>query len=423
MTSRKEINIHVPFLGLEVGGEYRQPFADPEAIIILKNQKRVPPNYKKITILTENGVQNLIWRYMTTDDLTRYANRWTAYNRLILGENYIDPDPKWIDHPSRLYRELAKSYWPNDFIVILGQLKPDGALVFEECSPIDFYFYPRELLLDVAVIENVSSRKIAIDALIGNASEDRSLRPQETSKALRENAPGVEIGGLGALASGEKLVVPIRMTFVVPNQLEKAVEGFDGSLPKMTNYVWGPEIAITGIKVNGEAAMLETSAANYLALVTSSGEGSCPYLYVWNDDAQRWRNQGKIIHKAAGPANEMAEVREFDGLVSRFQIIEQEAELAFINSAALELEFVDGSLKTVPLNHQFAKDTDNLYQELYFGNVLELAFNLPSDIDPAKVKRSRLKVTGYYRRYGDILSERMIGPNKKDAPILRAVQR
>ena len=82
-----------------------------------------------------------------------------------------------------------------------------------------------------------------------------------------------------------------------------------------------------------------------------------------------------------------------------------------------------GSLKTVPPNHQFAKDTDNFYQELYFGDVLNLAFDLPGDIDPAKVKHSRLKVTGYYRSYGDILSERMTGPNRNDVPILRAVQR
>jgi hypothetical protein len=29
-----------------------------------------------------------------------------------------------------------------------------------------------------------------------------------------------------------------------------------------------------------------------------------------------------------------------------------------------------------------------------------------------------LKVTGYYRRYGDILSERMVLPNRSDATIL-----
>lgn len=388
-------------------------YPDAAAVLALERTRRTPAEY------TDAG-SGLLWRYMSPEDLENYEASMRQYNRTVAPafQNYYPYSPEFINLVSpdiSLLRHIGRAGWPARFTVITGYHTgngcADGGWVFK--------FYRRIPVIDVAVIRNVSGRTIRIDELIGVQSPSEALRPQIESRRLRRKRAGVVASPAAELKRGDRLVMVTRIMFAASDDLRKEFKDATGPKPEMENYVYGPELALKGLTVDGERVEFEGRSANFLALTTSCECGSCPYVEAWDAEHLRWRNQGKIIHQARGRAAEADETIVLDGLVTRFRIAEREAEAAFINHVALTIELADGQRLTVAPDAQSLIARDARYARLLFGQALEIAFNAPPGLDRGRVRRSHLTVSGYYRRYSDMIAERVARERPSPLPQLQ----
>ncbi len=378
-------------------------FPDPQALASVSSPAGVPAGYRAIS-------EEFIWRYMTLDDLERYADRVAEYNRLIVGPRFegqftgfrTGTAPREI----RLYRDLARGGWPSDFIVIKGRRDVAPSCGFTKWW--EFTYWPRVPVMDVVVVENRSARPVAIDALLGVTGGAQRLRPVPVDAAAA--APQPVTGALGQLAAGQRIVVPVRMSWLVDGNQREAFAELKTNLPSNRAYHWGPEIAVAGLSVDGKPLTLEGSAASFLSMTMSSGAGSCPALERWDAVTQRWIDTGKVIDKANGADRESTETRVFPGFAGRFRLMEHEAEIATIRRVRLALVLRHGAVvdavspMVMPASGQQGQQRS--LAQLAMGESLELRFDPPPGVDPRQVIASRLSVTGFYDRYTDLLAGR-----------------
>ncbi len=173
-------------------------------------------------------------------------------------------------------------------------------------------------------------------------------------------------------------------------------------LPKMITYTYGPEVALTGLVVNGSKISLDDSTANFLELTAGEGYGSCPYLYAYDHAAKSWIHYGKVIHNANSKAKEMTEEVSQTRFALRFRLSEQEAEVSFIDRTALNVTLRNGEKLTLLPSDDRLKAADGRYVRIIAGQSVEVQFTLPPEIGEADVAASSLAVTGYYRTYGSL---------------------
>ena len=174
---------------------------------------------------------------------------------------------------------------------------------------------------------------------------------------VREHAPclGIEQSEAGehlvwtcptTLAPGEKLLVPIRIGYV-PQTLEDrdAVTGSladwssllrtstclqkkmgtsglranqaNHAVPLLKTYLFGPELSVVGLAVNGARIDLEQRSANFSDLVMSMEGLSCPDLSSWDTANQIWVEHGKVLDKAP---SQLRWESERPQIVSRLQV-------------------------------------------------------------------------------------------------------
>ncbi len=197
----------------------------------------------------------------------------------------------------------------------------------------DFHFWAREVVLDVVLIENVSGRALRVDQLLGQRSPETKLR-----SAVRQNPgarPSIPIGGASqTLEPGQRLLIPTKITFV-PAKSFRADEmgdwqssaqvhqrvganGFRGNTnahrtPDLKNYVYGPELTLGGLTIDGARVDLDKRSANFVDMALAYEGGSCPYLLSWNQAAGDWVNFGKVLHKANDKRLEYTETRTSQG--------------------------------------------------------------------------------------------------------------
>ena len=143
-----------------------------------------------------------------------------------------------------------------------------------------------------------------------------------------------------------------------------------------------------------------------MQLASFSEEGSCPYLYSWDDGHNTWVYHGKVIHVANGKGKEVTERKTFNGLRSKFRLGEEELEVSYIDYVKLEVELNDGTRMTLRSDFAAMSAQDERYATIKAGDRLEFSFALPQTLKPEDVKQSTLVVTGYYRRYSDLLMAR-----------------
>ena len=174
---------------------------------------------------------------------------------------------------------------------------------------------------------------------------------------------------VGTLAPKETVVVPVaylpgaqsrranlfryRQT-ASQTQKRLGTNGFSGNgsfgAPSFKTYVYGPEVAIGGISINGERVDLQNRSANYMEMTMSAEEGSCPYPLSQGAEGSDWIDHGKILHAAPSQDREYTDVRNFSGFRARFRIEEREPEAAFINRAELTVVLKDGrTIRSPPL--------------------------------------------------------------------------
>lgn len=434
----------------------------PEADAIVKNTTGWPEGFNFWYEYGENckkpeefGCVRL-WRYLNADDIAQYETRWHKQNEA-LGLNDPGPDGAATGAPQapgeavdagaeappdnkpdtkdlRLIEYLTRDGWPEDFVAAVGAYSPCGGLSVQ--------YYPRQMALDVAVIENVSAKPLEIGELLGVTASSEALRLDAQTKTLKSQPAASIAPPQGRLAPGAKLLLPLRITFNAPKGLKeefkgsladarkfyaliqklppgtllkepypedeakpvmKARESFKPPvLPKMVNYAYGPEVALTGLIVNGGKIILEDAGANFLELTAGEGYGSCPYLYAYDAAAKSWIHYGKIIHNANSKANEMTEEAPQARFALRFRLSEQEAEVSFIDRAALNIALRNGEKLTLLPADDRLKAADGRYARIVAGQSMEMRFALPPGVYEADVAASSLAVTGYYRTYGSL---------------------
>jgi len=339
----------------------------------------------------------------------------------------LDPD----DYSTRvekyfsLVKHLMHEVWRDDFMHVTG--------TFDECGGIDFSLHLRQLILDVVTVENVSAENMSVSDLLG-ARSDGGLRKASTSNA--PDGQRIPLGGGHSLRPGEKIAIPLRISFAPsvslsdafpdPENAErhyrtissgppgtmfrttapgaptirKVKESFGSpSSPKPSDLVFGTEFNVGGLIVDGSSIHFEKRARNFLQLTAGDGYGSCPFLYAWDPDAKTWVWRGKILHAANSLDKQREQVVSFDGLVSRFKLVEEEMEHTRIDRAMLRLEMQDGTVVTVRSRVGELIYDDHIFVAIHAGESLQLDFDIPDDVHVASVRQSHLLVSGFYSRY------------------------
>jgi len=386
-----------------------------------------------------------VWRYLGPADVKEYSQRLARYNKLVADREYgtRKPEPRAV----QFLQYLTAGGWPETFLYSATSLVRG-----EPCVFLDFRTHQYAVTVEIAVIENTSTRPIQISQLLGRSGGGSQLRQfTRTPAAFDANALQAETG---TLAPRERLIVPLAIVLDVdpyksdnsPQKREelsqarfrrigasragtvfrtevystlrgsapakddmfavrKARESFKApSFPTESDFAFGPEWSLNGLDLGGERILFDALAPNFLEITAGNEVGSCPILYAWNRPDATWLRHGKIIHKAQSRENRASETVTFDGFVSRFRIAEEELERAVIAEVKLTVELKDGRSETLmpagdglPTNGAF---------ELYANEEKEIAFALPDHLSEPDVLRSRLTVTGYYDRYPALLFSR-----------------
>lgn len=383
-----------------------------------------------------------LWRYLTAADARQYAERLGRYNAQVGRYDERKAEPKSME----LLNYLTANGWPENFLYASAAIAKS-----EPCVTMDFRVNQYSFEVEVAIIENVSAKPITISRLFGQAGGSNQLRRAASSPRAtgRQVLPGKPV----TLAPSSRLIVPLRLVFAADSQAEErkleAQESFRNimarppgtvfgteiystlrgntrgkeadtyvirkvresfkppSYPTRSDFAFGPEWALAGLAIGGETMEFDATPPNVILITASSEAGSCPILYTWDARAATWIRHGKVLHQAQTRVREASETVQFDGLVDRFRIAEEELERATIRQVSLRLELNGGRTLTLQREPQpagqVAQQAADLVAELYANDEIEITFALPADLDAAQVIRSSFTVSGYYDRYAALL--------------------
>lgn len=375
----------------------------------------------------------IVWRYAAPEDLDNVARDIEVMRELELDVGLSDfprlsrdfdqgNHAKFLD----LMRALAKERWPEDWLVLFAMPNGCGQAAFR------FAFLSREIKLQTLTIENLSGSDLELGALIGSTLDGSQLRPLTSEPPAGATAVGQAIGRLQV---GEKVAVPIGVIFrqddelhAEPDHLKKmfdliktlppdtAIDGNEGfgaklissykppEMPTGADYAWGPEIHVTSIEAGGKTIAFTPAEPERIDLTVDGGSAaSCPYLASWDEDAGDWVLHRKVIQSADGPARETSETIPLDKFRSRLRLQELEMEVAHINHAAMKIETTSGRVHWLAPRQPALLFRDKRYVSIHAGESVELEFKLPVGVSPEHVLRSSFVISGYYRRYADML--------------------
>jgi hypothetical protein len=357
------------------------------------------------------------WRSMRQSDVADYPRRMRAYNARYMAGDFKLP----VVAPAtlRLISYLAGERWPDDFAILFGTADSDG------CDS-GFSFSMPVIMLEFALLENTSSRPLTIDGIFGGRSGETRLRIASASASNLLAVTGNTLSeSVGTLAVGEKVLVPLRIILGPDQSVTDAfgyrqtaselnrrlgTSGFSGNAgafaaPSQKTYVYGPEVAIGGLSVNGSRVDLAKRSANFMEITMSSEEGSCPHLLSWDEYRSDWVDHGKVLDKAPSSDREYTELKVFSGFKGRFRLEEREPEIAFIDQTALTILLDSGRIMALkPTNPKLAERDGDLVR-IPWGDKIESVFTLPDGVSVEQVKESRFAVTGYYVRYSNLSAQ------------------
>jgi hypothetical protein len=365
------------------------------------------------------------WRSVKVSDAVDFTRNRDAYNRAV--------HPNWktqrksidglVGRDLALLRHISGDEWPEDFYVLHGTYTEP-----QECGDVKwvpgykgwtFSYGAREAQLEAIILSNPGPRPINIGKLLGTSPDKTRLRVAETEGATGERGllPLQRI-----LAPRETILVPTRIVFP-PGGNERAFEypdtqtqaftkygklGFRGGPsgpagPSTRTFAYGPELNVAGLEIDNTRVPFSAGAANFLAITVSGGAGSCPYLLSRANARSEWVNHGKVLDKAPRKALAYTEARTFRGFRSQFRLEEREPEIALINAARLHVTLKNGGkLLLLPDNAGWTRGSGKPVR-LLFDEAVDIAFHLPNSVRARDVVRSRLEVTGYYRRYASLV--------------------
>lgn len=374
------------------------------------------------------SAQMRFWRGMREEDLQLHAQRVQAYNRLLSqfraelrasrgGEAPLTAEPigrSALPRALQLYRYVAGEAWPEDFVFLVGGITTTCGDGIGGIGGWIFRHTTRTPFLEAVLIENASARPLALAAVVGTRVQAPRLRPMPYPAAAGQPLP-LQV----TLAPGQRLLLPTRIVFA-PGRLDKAMFrytetsreiwqqlGTNGLLgdaaahgaPIMRDYAYGPELAVSGLQVDGRRVDLVRQRANFTVLAVSSQIGSCPYLLSADAHGADWIEHGKVLHRAQGSAREETASLVVPGFRPLFRVEEREAEAAFIDVAELALRLKNGRVLVLAPAEARLAARDRDYLRLLWGEAAEFAFALPAGVSADDVLESRLSLTGFYEPY------------------------
>ena len=179
---------------------------------------------------------------------------------------------------------LTRDGMPDDFLIITGHSTECG-------GGIDFLMHIRQMMFDVAFIQNISDKPISIDGLLGGEVPSTRLRPAGSSAS---SAVGQIALSSGELKPGETIAIPLAISFVMADSLQQPFENAEGAtktfkaiqsakpgsvfelkdedatppvvirktresfgpptVPKPALYAFGPELQLTGLVTGGNSS-------------------------------------------------------------------------------------------------------------------------------------------------------------------------
>jgi hypothetical protein len=373
------------------------------------------------------------WRGMRLGDVTNYSTNLQAFNRMFrnVSGRAIEPGDRineTVPSDLKLVQHLAGDIWPDDFVILTATKQHEhgrGGGADAEIADWSAGYWPRKILVDAVLIENVSNQSITVGALLGNRIATPRLRVAASQPFTATAAKAVDMSE--TIAPGERLIVFTKITFV-PNDTffmdilvdgQKSGEirnrvgangfqegGAGHGVPAFKNYAFGPELTVSGFILDGKSVALSGKpSANFNDMVVSRVTGSCPYLLSWDNKQHQWIEHGKILDQSPREELEYSELRTFAGFRGRFRIEEREPEAAYIRRAVLTVTLHDGRSITLEPKGERQRSGDGHYLPILFGEGVDIEFVLPEGTPEEAVKESRLTVTGYYVRYSRALSK------------------
>jgi hypothetical protein len=381
----------------------------------------------------------VLWRNAKPADIADYAARRRAYEKS-LGIEDQPADPADSQGPAKylsLVAYVLRNGWRDDFQIVSAEGSVDA--IDDMCSGFSFTLHTRQLVLDIAMIENLSRDAISIDGLSGTQNSVMEARPETAGKSAPASPipiPPIKLG------PGQKLVIPLRIGFVMSDsladlfrdrataqksykQIRSASSGTVFATAGSTDpngakvppvrktrdsfgpptvampplYVYGPEIELRGVVLDGERLDFENASRNFMHLIVAGEYGSCPFLYAYDDRLKAWVDHGKIIDAARSKDKETTQTKTIAGFASKFKISEQELEVSFIDRARLTLSLVDGRNVELAPDKTELVEADGRYAVIKSGQTMEFSFALPDGLKPEDVRQSTLAITGYYQQY------------------------
>jgi hypothetical protein len=373
-----------------------------------------------------------IWRYIEPQGLDPVFRDIKEEYRRAAGDDQPDSrvgTESEFDKGFGLLRFLAQKGWKKSLSVLTASYGNSS----DECDPDTTaswtvaYTAP-ELMLDVAVIVNESDRPVRIDGLLGAQVTADSVRPISTSQELAARDPAPLKSPPISLAPKQAIAIGLRIAFVADHDSSRANDDADGlkkirswpaghtfeidgirksresflepKRPEQTDQVYGPEIALVGLQVDGQRLVFEGRRSNIVKSIFRPRK-CCPVLYSRIDADGPWLYRGKVIRQANGPENAKVDHIEFSSLRTQFRIAEEEPEASFIDYVRLNLFLHDGRKMTLEPRHAVDR-------VIYADRATDIDFDLPAGVLPADVARSDLEIAGYFRRYGDMTAARNV---------------
>jgi hypothetical protein len=426
---------------------------------------RWPNDYNMTYVCDGNISCTTLWKYIKVSDLDlilhdvkELIQRAEAILKRVsprtVSTQSIIPE---FEKSFAMFRYLSMGKWPDDFLTI--STGPGS----EECFGGDYWaftFGARSLNLDMAVVSNTSNHPIRIDAIIGADSQTKEFRSVDSGGGLPAGPPKTLDFAPMDLLPGDEVAIPLRIGFdardrrrtsdVDPKTVFEEIQskrpryvfsevigGFNHGkgikkiresfkAPKEisdTEYTYGPEIDLKGVRVGDRELILDNvlrvqdsdrwnqADLNLLPSMVRIQQSlrpfvCCPILYSWDELAQEWVYERKVIHSAHAPELAVTDRIQFSSLRTRFLIAEEELEASFIRQLRLILTLQDGEQIALAPNKP-APERITAYTQA------EVVFDLPTTISRKYVVRTELEVAGYYRRYGDIVLGAKVGSSSR----------
>jgi hypothetical protein len=315
---------------------------------------------------------------------------------------------------------FTEKNWPEDFLMGFG-----SAFVAQcgEGYSIGFYALPRKLFTLVAVIE-AKSNSIEIQGMSFDLDPTDGLHLLTKGEKTEAAPPGSIV-----LKRGETVLVPLRIELRYDLEVAPIATLVDGeaagklyskivSLPnasfqfrgkdvsnetndmppahtiftkskaafrppetaKITqSYVFGPSYDLKDIVLKGKAIAVRSAPASALVFVGETGIGSCPFLFV-DDDQNSYVKVGRMLVGANDESRSREEIIKLAPGTRSLYLSEQEPEITYVEQIAI-------------------RDAASGFEEVLARNVvLRPGWSRKFDVPERMRADAQLVLRGYYKR-------------------------